>query len=171
MGCGIDIIYTVGLSNYRKDWFFAHVNRHVGNRTYIPTTWRILFDLKHVDQTGNYTLQLALASATTAELQDRINDPNAACPYFTTGLTCKDNAIARHGIHGLYWLHSVYISGFHLQSGNNTIFLTQLRGGRPLKGSCMTTYYFGIDIRMICKIVEYKAHGNGHRLVAGKKRT
>ncbi|KAK2980824.1 hypothetical protein RJ640_020476 [Escallonia rubra] len=39
------------------------------------------------------------------------------------------------------------------------------------KSESITFQYFGIDIRMICKIVEYKAHGNGHRLVAGKKRT
>ncbi|KAK2996012.1 hypothetical protein RJ640_013902 [Escallonia rubra] len=129
-----DLIYTVGLSNYQTDWFFAHVNRLVGNRTYVPTTWQILFDLKDIDQTGDYTLQLALASATTAELQVRINDPNAERPYFTTGLIGKDNAIARHGIHGLYWMYSVYISGSHLQTGTNTIFLTQPRGGSPFKG-------------------------------------
>ncbi|KAK3016424.1 hypothetical protein RJ639_006191 [Escallonia herrerae] len=130
----IDLIYTVGLSNYQTDWFFAHVNRLVGNGTYVPTTWQILFDLKDIDQTGNYTLQLALASATTAELQVRINDLNAERPYFTTGLIGKDNAIARHGIHGLYWLYSIYVSGSHLQTGTNTIFLTQPRGGSPFKG-------------------------------------
>lgn len=43
--------------------------RNIGNQTYVPTTWKILFDLEEVNETGNYTLQLALASATTSELQ------------------------------------------------------------------------------------------------------
>lgn len=45
--------------------------RNIGNKTYVPTTWKILFDLKEVDKTGNYTLWLALASANLAELQVR----------------------------------------------------------------------------------------------------
>jgi rhamnogalacturonan endolyase len=66
-----DLVYTVGVSNYETDWFFAHVTRKVGNNTYIPTTWTILFDLENVEPTGNYTIQLALASATAAELHVR----------------------------------------------------------------------------------------------------
>ncbi|CAA2974357.1 Rhamnogalacturonate lyase [Olea europaea subsp. europaea] len=64
-----DLVYTVGVSNYQTDWYFAQVNRNTGNKTYIPTTWQILFDLDYIDEQGNYTLQLALASATDAELQ------------------------------------------------------------------------------------------------------
>ncbi|CAN1288423.1 Rhamnogalacturonate lyase [Linum perenne] len=51
-----DLVFEVGKSNYSKDWFFAHNN-------YIPTTWQIIFDLPDVAPAGNYTLQLALASA------------------------------------------------------------------------------------------------------------
>lgn len=90
-----DLAYTVGISNYEMDWFFAQVNRcvfqcfyfklsslpvllvlvltllcrNVGNKTYIPTTWRIIFDLDDVSETGNYILRLAIASAHEAELQ------------------------------------------------------------------------------------------------------
>lgn len=64
-----DLVYRVGVSDYETDWFFAHVNRNVGNKTYLPTTWTVLFDLDNIVNTGNYTIQLALASATTAELQ------------------------------------------------------------------------------------------------------
>lgn len=45
--------------------------RNVNNRTYEATTWQIVFELgmTHVNENGNYTLQLALASAQEAELQ------------------------------------------------------------------------------------------------------
>lgn len=55
-------------------------------------------------------------------------------PYFTTGLIGKDNAIARHGIHGLYWLYSVCVRGPVLVSGTNVMLLTQSRGSSPWRG-------------------------------------
>lgn len=64
----------------------------------------------------------------------RINDEDATIPYFTTGLIGQDNAIARHGIHGLYRLYTVNVWGSLLQNGRNTIFLTQAVGGRPFRG-------------------------------------
>ncbi|KAL6959560.1 rhamnogalacturonan endolyase [Sarracenia purpurea var. burkii] len=129
-----DLVYTVGISNYQTDWFFAHVNRNVGNKTYVPTTWKIVFDLDDVTETGTYTLQLAIASAHEAELQVRINEQDETPPHFTTGFIGKDNAIARHGIHGLYWAYTVEISGSRFITGTNTIYLTQSRGSSPFKG-------------------------------------
>lgn len=45
------------------------VDRNIGNKTYVPTTWKVVFNLSEVDNSANYTLQLALASANDAELQ------------------------------------------------------------------------------------------------------
>jgi len=45
----------------------------------------------------------------------------------------RDNSIARHGIHGLYWLYSVDIAGTQFVEGDNTIFLTQSRGNSPFQ--------------------------------------
>ncbi|KAH6760095.1 Rhamnogalacturonate lyase family protein [Perilla frutescens var. frutescens] len=129
-----DLVYEVESSIYQTDWYFAHVNRNIGNKTYIPTTWTVLFNLTDVDHSANYTLQLALASANDAELQVRINEEEVETPHFTTGLIGKDNAIARHGIHGLYWLYSVGIRGSLLFSSTNIIFLTQSRGSSPWRG-------------------------------------
>ncbi|XAR73519.1 Rhamnogalacturonan endolyase [Bertholletia excelsa] len=128
-----DLVYTVGQSNYQKDWFFAHVTRKMDNGNYVSTTWRIVFDLATVTR-GTYTLRLALASAAMAELQVRINNPTRERPNFTTGRIGKDNAIARHGIHGLYWLYSVDIPSIELVKGTNTIYLRQSRGGGPFTG-------------------------------------
>ncbi|GFQ03724.1 rhamnogalacturonate lyase [Phtheirospermum japonicum] len=130
-----DLVYTIGSSIYQTDWYFAHVNRKIGNKKYVPTTWKIMFNLTNVYESANYTLQLALASATDAELQVRINDKATETPHFSTGLIGKDNAIARHGIHGLHWLYNVHIPGSLLVIGStNTIFLTQPRGSSPWKG-------------------------------------
>ncbi|CAI9758172.1 unnamed protein product [Fraxinus pennsylvanica] len=129
-----DLVYTVGVSNYQTNWYFARVNRKTGNKNYIPTTWKILFDLDDIDEQGNYTLQLALASATDAELQVRTNDPSTETPHFSTGLIGKDNSIARHGIHDSYWLHTITVPGSLLLTGTNIIFLTQSRGETPWRG-------------------------------------
>ncbi|KAJ4833647.1 hypothetical protein Tsubulata_001275, partial [Turnera subulata] len=61
----------------------------------------VIFELDDAYQNQIYTLQLALASATL------------------TGLIGKDNSIARHGIHGLYWLCT-----FH---GKNIMYLTRAK--------------------------------------------
>ncbi|KAH0916989.1 hypothetical protein HID58_024649 [Brassica napus] len=45
-----------------------------------------------------------------------------------------DNTIARHGIHGLYWLHSVNAPASSLGPECNTIYLTQPLVMSPLQG-------------------------------------
>lgn len=45
-----------------------------------------------------------------------------------------DNTVCRHGIHGLYQLFSLEIESSLLIKGDNSIFLTQARGGDPLCG-------------------------------------
>ncbi|KAE8675657.1 Cinnamyl alcohol dehydrogenase 6 [Hibiscus syriacus] len=78
-----DLAYTIGTGNYSQDWFFAHVPRNIGNNTLRPTTWKIKYNLQDVNETGTYTLQLALAAASYAEVQVRFNDPDVVRPYFT----------------------------------------------------------------------------------------
>ncbi|KAM3283238.1 putative rhamnogalacturonate lyase B [Capsicum chacoense] len=133
-----DLVFTVGSSSYQTDWFFAHLNRYFynddGNKTYAPTTWQVLFDLEDVDQSSNYTIQLALASAHEAELQVRFNDPETDAPHYTTGLIGKDNAIARHGIHGIYRLYTINVPGSLLGIGTNVMYLKQTRGDGPFRG-------------------------------------
>ncbi|XP_062164042.1 probable rhamnogalacturonate lyase B isoform X1 [Alnus glutinosa] len=120
-----DLIYTVGVSDYRKDWFFAQVTRKINDDTYQGTTWQIKFKLDQVDTTGAYKLRLALATVHISELQVRVNDPKADPPIFSSGVIGHDNTIARHGIHGLYRLFNVEVGGSLVMVGDNTIFLTQ----------------------------------------------
>ncbi|KAH7520413.1 hypothetical protein FEM48_Zijuj08G0141200 [Ziziphus jujuba var. spinosa] len=129
-----DLSYTIGVNDYRKDWFYAQVTRKIGDGSYIATTWQVNFELKDRPITGDYTLQLALAAASFSELQVRFNDGEARIPHFTTRLIGRDNAIARHGIHGLYWFYSINVSSFWLRQGSNTIFLTQSRATDAFQG-------------------------------------
>ncbi|CAA3008583.1 probable rhamnogalacturonate lyase B isoform X1 [Olea europaea subsp. europaea] len=129
-----DLEYTVGIDDYSKDLFYAQVTRKVGENAYQGTTWQIKFELDSVDQSGKYTLRIALASANVSILEVRINNPEANPPEFSSGLIGKDNAIARHGIHGLYWLFHVDVESSLLVQGLNTIYLTQAQNESALHG-------------------------------------
>ncbi|CAM8914308.1 unnamed protein product [Rhodiola kirilowii] len=129
-----DLVFTVGQSDFANDWFFAQVTRRTNEGQFVGTTWQIRFQLSGVDKNGNYKLRIAIASATYAELQVRVNDPNAPRPLFTSGLIGRDNSIARHGIHGIHWLYNIDVPGSKLNEGENTIFLTQPRCQGPFLG-------------------------------------
>ncbi|KAK4747513.1 hypothetical protein SAY87_014099 [Trapa incisa] len=66
-----DLVYYVGESDYKKDWFFAQVTRKKENGTYEGTAWQIKFTLDAVDANETYTLQVALATAHVSEVQVR----------------------------------------------------------------------------------------------------
>ncbi|CAI0549645.1 unnamed protein product [Linum tenue] len=110
-----------------------HPEKRKDNSTYQGTTWQIKFNLADVDHNGIYKLRVAIASATYSELQVRVNDPKSG-PIFSSGLIGKDNSIARHGIHGLYWLFNVDVAGVKLAAGSNTIYLSQPRATSPFQG-------------------------------------
>nr|XP_043638136.1 probable rhamnogalacturonate lyase B [Erigeron canadensis] len=130
-----DLVFTIGESDYQKDWFFAQVTRKKDDGTYEKTTWSIKFKLNDVNENDTYMLRLALASAHGSDLQVRVNNPKTELPLFSTGIIGGDNAIARHGIHGLYRLFNVGISGSDLNSNEeNIIYLTQDNGGTPFHG-------------------------------------
>ncbi|KAL8252800.1 hypothetical protein R6Q59_036493 [Mikania micrantha] len=108
---------------------------------YEKTTWAIKFELNDVSKNGTYKLRLALASAQLSELQVRVNDPNTDSPLFSSGIIGGDNAIARHGIHGLYWLFNISIPGKLLNSnGKNMIYLTKVNEGIIFPGGVMYDY-------------------------------
>ncbi|PIN22367.1 Rhamnogalacturonan endolyase [Handroanthus impetiginosus] len=127
-----DQVFTVGVNDPKKDWFFAHVDRRNGDN-YIPSTWEIRFNLISVIK-GTYKLRLAIASATRSDLQVHVNQMNAEGIVFQVMNLGDDNVVCRHGIHGLYQLLSVDISSTFMDNGDNCIFLTQARGGDALCG-------------------------------------
>ncbi|CAN1850876.1 Rhamnogalacturonate lyase [Linum perenne] len=129
-----DLVFNVGVSKFEKDWFFAHVLSRSDGKTNNPTTWKINFDLPSVEPgAGDYTLHLALASAQTTNTYVYVNDVNAKRPHYMTGNVGTDNAIARHGNHGLYRYFNGTLPGNLFVKGKNTLFL------RPAKS---TPYIF-----------------------------
>ncbi|KAL5559919.1 hypothetical protein UlMin_036130 [Ulmus minor] len=129
-----DLVYTVGISHYSKDWFFAQIPRKKQDNSLEGTTWQVRFKLDNVDRNSTYKLRVAIASAALAEMQVRFNDPKSRRPLFTSGLIGRDNSVARHGIHGLYWLYNINVPGAQLVEGDNTLFLTQPRCQSPFQG-------------------------------------
>ncbi|KAF8652226.1 hypothetical protein HU200_062861 [Digitaria exilis] len=117
-----DLMFDVGKSDVSKDWFFAQVTRKVGQDT-VPTTWQIRFSLNPVAADSTYTLRIALAASQTCRLQVQVNGgvKGGDQGVFTTPEMGDDNAIARHGIHGLQWSLEFAIPGHLLVQGNNTI--------------------------------------------------
>ncbi|GMH24133.1 hypothetical protein Nepgr_025976 [Nepenthes gracilis] len=70
-----DLVYTVGVSNFSQDWFFAQVTRQISSTAFKGTTWQIIFPMDDVQPSKSYTLQIALASAMASDLQVRFNIP------------------------------------------------------------------------------------------------
>ncbi|KAI4979141.1 hypothetical protein ZWY2020_015894 [Hordeum vulgare] len=121
-----DPVFTVGVSNHSKDWFFAHVTRKTGNGENAPTTQRIQFNLPRVAADGTYTLRIALAAAHMSKLKVQVNGATGK-GSFVTPVFGDDNAIARHGEHGRWWSFEFPIDGRLLVQGENTISVTQAR--------------------------------------------
>ncbi|EFJ05307.1 hypothetical protein SELMODRAFT_137340 [Selaginella moellendorffii] len=129
-----EVVYTVGESKWQTDWFFLQGCWKSKDGNLKASTWKIKFQLDKVALVGTYTLQLAIAAATNAALQVRVNDPTLYTPHFDTLQFGKDNAIARHGIHGLYAMWSIDVESKLLKEGENIIYLTQRKYASVFNG-------------------------------------
>lgn len=124
-----DPVFTVGESNYSKDFFFAHVTRNVGGDINATTTRRFRFNLDHLVAEGTYTLRVALAAAHISSLQVQVNvkTKNGSEGVFTTPEFGENNAIMRHSEHGTWCSFEFPIKGYQLMEGENSINITQVR--------------------------------------------
>ncbi|KAF3327218.1 putative rhamnogalacturonate lyase B isoform X1 [Carex littledalei] len=86
-----DLVYKVGTSNYKKDWFYAHVTRKVGEE-YYTTTWQIKFNLNNAQKNSSYMLRVAIATSHMSRLEVRVNDPNGKA-HFRTNVFGGGNGI------------------------------------------------------------------------------
>jgi len=71
---------------------------------------------------------------TPAFLQVYLNDMDKEHMVFQVMNLGAENAVCRHGIHGLYRLFSIDIPSSLLLNGDNSMFLVQARGGDALCG-------------------------------------
>ncbi|KAG9440118.1 hypothetical protein H6P81_020283 [Aristolochia fimbriata] len=127
-----DPIYVVGTSDYRRDWFYAHVSRRTADGGFLPSTRQIRFTLNG-NRPGSYTIWVAIASSNFANIQIRVNNLSGR-PVLSRSLAGRDNAIARHGLHGLQELYSASFPSSLLVPGVNSLFITQTRTGSPFQG-------------------------------------
>lgn len=58
-----------------------NLTRKVGDNAYKPTTWQIKFKLERIDQSGSYTLRIALSSATFSILEVIYHEISSFFPF------------------------------------------------------------------------------------------
>jgi rhamnogalacturonan endolyase len=118
--------YTVGVSDWSKDWNYVHCGYPVGEK-WKPWKWRIHFNLTNLPSTGNATLTLAYASSYYGRTEIYVNDESKQFGPTIRPPEDGGNALIREGIHAKYSTQQVSIPLSLLKKGKNTI--TLLQGG------------------------------------------
>jgi rhamnogalacturonan endolyase len=125
-----DVNYTVGQSDFHKDWFFEQVphnadpNNDTGTGQGRATTWTINYNLPDALQ-GNAILRLAICGVGARSIEVRVNNTLVGT---VTGL--RYNAtINRDGIGGFWTEKDVPFNASAMHSGQNVMTLTIPAGG------------------------------------------
>jgi rhamnogalacturonan endolyase len=124
-----DVNFTIGKSNYRKDWFFEQVPHNensdakaagynMGTGPGRATPWTIYFDMPSAPS-GKAHLRFALASNSTKQIDVIVNDR----PVGTVDHLFTDGAIARNGILGVWSEKDVAFDASALKAGINVLKL------------------------------------------------
>ena len=124
-----DVTYTIGQSDYRKDWFFEQVPHAsqpdpTGRGTGRATTWTINFTLPR-DLHGRAVLRLALTGVSARSIDVAVNDQPAGA---VNGLV-YNATINRDGIQGSWLEKDVTFDAALMKEGKNVLKLTIPAGG------------------------------------------
>lgn len=125
-----DVDYTVGKSDFRKDWYIYQVP-HVlsddgtGRSQGRATTWTIHFNMPDYQPKGRATLRIALAGVSTRSIAVGVNDRPAGA---ITGLI-YNATINRDGIEGSWVEKDLSFDASLLRPGQNRLTLTVPAGG------------------------------------------
>jgi rhamnogalacturonan endolyase len=124
-----DVHYTVGKSDYRKDWFFEQVphaaeNDGTGRGNGAATTWTISFPVPSA-VTGKAILRLAITGVAARRIDVGVNGK----PAGTVDGLVYNATINRDGIQGHWVEKDVTFDASLLQAGNNDLTLTIPAGG------------------------------------------
>lgn len=122
-----DVNFTVGKSDFRKDWFFQQVPHNENPEAKVEpffgirapgraTPFAVNFDLDAAAK-GKAILRLALCGTATRELQVTVNDQ----PAGTITLGMGDGAIARHARQGLWYERELAFDAALLKPGTNVL--------------------------------------------------
>ncbi len=149
-----DVNYTIGKSDFTKDWFYAqypHVNAPAvpapvpapatatgtapargrgpvmgggGGGMGRATTWTINFDLPAAPK-GKATLRLGIATSNTRQVQLAVNDqPAGSATNFI-----PDSSLGRNTVQGLWTQRELPFDAALMKAGTNTLKLTIPAGG------------------------------------------
>ncbi|MEY4488825.1 MAG: hypothetical protein RIQ79_1333 [Verrucomicrobiota bacterium] len=125
-----DVAFTIGQSDPRRDWNYAQVTRPgPDGKTYVGTTWRVIFDIDSPPAKGDAVLRFAFAASHNAALRVRLDDH----PLGENKKFGSDNAVARAGIHGQYSTWDLAFPAQLLTPGHHVLTLEQSAGGAPFK--------------------------------------
>jgi rhamnogalacturonan endolyase len=124
-----DVNYTVGQSDFHKDWFFEQVPHEIGNDTTgksngRETTWTIHFNLP-TQLTGKAILRLAIVGIGARHLDIAVNNK----PAGTLNNLTYNATINRDGIGGYWTEKDVTFDASLTHPGPNTLSLTVPAGG------------------------------------------
>lgn len=127
-----DVDYTIGKSDFRKDWFIYQVphdtdpNDTLGRGQGRETPWRVHFNLAKAPAAGERgVLRLALAGVATRSLSVQVNGQDAGT---VTGLV-YNATINRDGVEGSWVEKDVDFDASLMHAGENTLTLTVPAGG------------------------------------------
>lgn len=125
-----DVDYTIGRSDYRKDWFFEQVphcedpGNTTGQGQGRETTWTIRFPLDQAPR-GEAILRLAICGVGTRQLATRMNGKESGA---LTNLVANAT-INRDGIGGTWSEHLLRFDASLMKAGENILTLTIPAGG------------------------------------------
>ncbi len=113
--------YTVGTSDWAKDWNYAHCGiASPGRRGASPTTWRVHFDLSEVP-TAPVSLRLGIAGNRSPEgVVIGLNNQ----PAGRTGPMPDTAVMHRDAVRGRWFERSIPLPHSLLRTGKNTLTLT-----------------------------------------------
>ncbi|QMV20157.1 lyase [Granulicella sp. 5B5] len=127
-----DVNYTIGKSNFRKDWFIYQVphdedpNDTTGRGHGRATPWTVHFTLPSAPKPGEHgVLRLALAGVSTRTIAVSVNGKDAG---EVTGLI-YNAVINRDGVQGSWVEKDLDFDASMLHTGANTLTLTVPAGG------------------------------------------
>jgi rhamnogalacturonan endolyase len=129
-----DVNYTIGKSDFHKDWFFEQVphSEDPGNINAMKpgrsTTWSIIFNLQDAPA-GEAILRLAICGVGARKLSVSIND----LPAGTVTDLLYNATINRDGIGGSWGEHDVPFDASLMHAGTNILKLT-IPGGSLTSG-------------------------------------
>jgi rhamnogalacturonan endolyase len=137
-----DIAFTIGKSDYRKDWFFVQPPHNTDPAAHAApfwgivgqdgrtgangraTPWTIQFEMPSAPESGTATLRLAICGGGPRSLGVEVNGK----PAGQVNRIINDGTPKEHQISGMWYEREVPFDAALLQKGANTVTLTVPEG-------------------------------------------